>query len=207
MRRSGCGYELTKQLPWTREIQSLHPIFLNWKTSHSRSNNLTLSRWLTNTAFRLTFRELKARTIENIMQLERLGRLSRQDKFQGMLNAIAKDIRQKHRKRIQRQGEISTMESTLGVLSTKRKFLDSQLSSYNEYVEQSQTTMHKKSKKRLTIPFTTQFFHERSLAKKGMKPKFGSFVYSAAKLCVSFHPRNFFADGRYIGIKTACSSA
>jgi Ras GTPase-activating-like protein IQGAP2/3 len=39
-------------------------------------------------------------------------------------------------------------------------------------------------KKRLTIPFTTQFFHERSLAKKGMQPKFGSYVYSAAKLYV-----------------------
>lgn len=189
MRRFGYGYGLTKQLPWTLEIQSRHPTFLNWKTLPSKPDSLPLSRWLTKIDFRLTFRELKARTIENIMQLERLGRLSRQDKFQGMLNAIAKDIRQKHRKRIQRQGEISTMESTLGVLSTKRKFLDSQLSSYNEYVEQSQTTMHKKSKKRLTIPFTTQFFHERSLAKKGMKPKFGSFVYSAAKLYVSFQPK------------------
>lgn len=40
-------------------------------------------------------------------------------------------------------------------------------------------------KKRLTIPFTNQFFHERSLAKKGIQHKFGSYVYSASRLYVS----------------------
>lgn len=132
-----------------------------------------------------------------------MGRVSSEDRYQEMLNAIARDIRHKNRKRVLRQIELETMRHTRQSLLAKRDFFDGQLRSFNEYIEQSQATMHKKGfvvlrklftcfgvayvfdrKKRLTIPFTNQFFHERSLAKKGIKPKFGSFVYNATKLLV-----------------------
>lgn len=70
--------------------------------------------------------------------------MSSEDQYQEMLNAIARDIRHKNRKRVQRQLELETMRNNRQTLLAKRDFFDGQLRSFNEYIEQSQATMHKK---------------------------------------------------------------
>lgn len=93
---------------------------------------------------RLSFAELKARTLENMIELERLGRVSRANKYQDMLNAIAIDIRNKHRKRIQRHNEKMAMNVTLSNLGEKKKYVEEQINSYNSYIDASMQTMQKK---------------------------------------------------------------
>lgn len=39
---------------------------------------------------RLSFQELKARTLENVLALEKLGKLTREDNYQGILDSLAK---------------------------------------------------------------------------------------------------------------------
>ncbi|GAC94660.1 GTPase activating protein [Pseudozyma hubeiensis SY62] len=134
---------------------------------------------------RMSFAELKARTLENMLRLEQLGKVSRANKYQDMLNAIAIDIRNKHRKRIQRANEKQAMNGTLTTLAEKKRYLEEQIGSYHSYIDASMQTMQggRKGKKRFVLPFSQQYFHLRSLKANGGKvPKFGSYRYGAGKL-------------------------
>lgn len=132
--------------------------------------------------FSLNFRQLKARCLENMLALEKYGRVQRGDNFQDLLNAIAQDIRNKHRKRIVRQREIQSMEGTIVNLDEKHKYLEQQLAAFRSFVDSTKTTIQRKGKRRLVIPFTSQYFHNRELARTGKVPKFGSYKYTAKSL-------------------------
>ncbi|KAL9000980.1 MAG: hypothetical protein Q9169_000464 [Polycauliona sp. 2 TL-2023] len=131
----------------------------------------------------LSYGELKRTALENILRLEQLGRLTRHNHYQDLLNEIAVDIRTKHRRRIQRQRELEGVRLTLGRLNDQASYLEQQLKTYNDYIEQAMVTLqNKKGKKRFLMPFTKQWDHERELARSGRVPKFGSFKYSAQEL-------------------------
>ncbi|PPQ77741.1 hypothetical protein CVT25_011176 [Psilocybe cyanescens] len=131
----------------------------------------------------LKFAAVKALAISNLLELEKLGKISREDGFQGILNAIAGDVRSKHRKRLQRQQEMENMNEALRQLAERKKYFEEQIDSYHNYVETAMNTMQKgKGKKRPVLPFSKQYFHLRDLQRTGQAPQFGSFLYSAKKL-------------------------
>ncbi|PBP24279.1 Ras GTPase activating [Diplocarpon rosae] len=130
----------------------------------------------------MSYKELKRTALENIMRLEQCGRISRQNYYQDILNAIALDIRTKSRRRVQRQRELEGVKLTLANLNEKAEWLESQRKSYDDYIEQAMMTLQKKGKKRFLMPFSKQYNHERELERSGRKPKFGSFKYSARTL-------------------------
>jgi len=131
----------------------------------------------------LSFHEVKAHAIFFLLELEKQGKVTRNDGYQGILNAIAHDVRSKHRMRLQRQQEIENMVEALGHLNERKKYFEEQINSYNSYVEVAMATMQRgKSKKRIIMPFTKQYFHLRDLQKSGKTPQFGSFKYSAQDL-------------------------
>ena len=111
------------------------------------------------------------------------GRRTRHKHSQDLLNEIAVDIRTKHRRRVQRQRELETVRLTLARLNDQATYLEQQLKTYNDYIEQAMVTLqNKKGKKRFLMPFTKQWDHERELQRSGRVPKFGSFKYSAQDL-------------------------
>lgn len=131
----------------------------------------------------LQFKEVKAHTIFYLLELEKRGKIMRDDGFQGILDAIASDIRSKHRKRLQRQQEVDSMMDALKHLNERKKYFQEQIDSYHNYVEGAMATMQRgKGKKRFVLPFTKQYFHLRDLQKSGKSPQFGSFRYSAKDL-------------------------
>ena len=131
----------------------------------------------------LSYAELKSMALENILQLESVGRLTRRNQYQDLLNGIAVDIRTKHRRRIQRQRELDGVRNTLGRLNEQAVYLEQQLKTYNDYIEQAMVTLqNKKGKKRFLMPFTKQWEHERELQRSGRSFKFGSYKYSARTL-------------------------
>ncbi|EAU84770.2 IQ domain-containing protein-containing RasGAP [Coprinopsis cinerea okayama7 len=148
----------------------------------------------------LKFAAVKALAIQNLLELERQGKITRNDGFQGILNAIAGDVRSKHRKRIQRQQEMSNMAEALRQLAERKKYFMEQIDSYHSYVDSAMNTMQRGGKKkRFVLPFTKQFYHLRELQRTGQTPKFGSFIYSAKHLydkgillsIDSYSPRQF----------------
>ncbi|KAH8113457.1 hypothetical protein DFH11DRAFT_1602139 [Phellopilus nigrolimitatus] len=131
----------------------------------------------------LTFREVKAHAIYFLLELEKQDKVTREDGYQGILNAIAGDVRSKHRKRLQRQQELASMNEALQHLTDRKKYYEEQIKHYNNYIETAMNTMQKgKSKKRFVMPFTKQYFHLRDLQRSGKSAKFGSFRYSAQYL-------------------------
>jgi Ras GTPase-activating-like protein IQGAP2/3 len=131
----------------------------------------------------MSYSELKGTALENILRLEQSGKISRHNHYQDLLNAIAIDIRTKHRRRIQRERELEGARLTSQRLSGQAVYLDQQLKTYNDYIEQAMITLqNKKGKKRFLMPFTKQWDHQRELQKTGKVFKFGSFKYSARTL-------------------------
>jgi Ras GTPase-activating-like protein IQGAP2/3 len=94
----------------------------------------------------MPFREVKALTIHFLLELEKLGKLTRDDDFQGILNAIAGDVRSKHRKRMQRQQERDNMLTALKDLGERKKDYEEQIKSYNSYAEGAMNTMQSHNK-------------------------------------------------------------
>lgn len=131
----------------------------------------------------MSYPVMKRECLENIVKLEQLGWITRDNHYQELLNRIADDIRTQNRRRIERQYELGAARHTLENLVEKRLYLDSQLKSYNDYIEQAMMSLQsKKGKKKTILPFTKQYFHMRDLQKSGKVPKFGSRKYSASKL-------------------------
>lgn len=131
----------------------------------------------------MTYAELKRTALECIIRLEQTGKITRKNLYQDLLNAIATDIRTKHRRRIERTRELDGVKMTLAHLNEKAQYLESQLQSYNDYIEQAMVTLQtKKGKKKAILPFTRQYFHMRELQRSGRVPKFGSYKYTAQGL-------------------------
>ncbi len=91
----------------------------------------------------MTFREVKAHAIFFLLELEKRGQISRIDGYQGILNAIAGDVRSKNRRRIQRQHEKESMEEALTDLAGRKKWFEEQITSYHNYVETAMSTMQR----------------------------------------------------------------
>ncbi|KAG1754021.1 ras GTPase-activating protein [Suillus paluster] len=167
---------------------------LRWETIVTEMDNEPMPRRMPSTsagdsAYRLedirslSFKEVKAHAIFFLLELEKQGKITRSDGFQGILNAIASDVRSKHRKRLQRQQEMDSMVDALKHLSDRKTYFEEQIDSYHNYVEAAMATMQRgKGKKRFVLPFTKQYFHLRDLQKSGKNPQFGSFKYSAKDL-------------------------
>lgn len=92
---------------------------------------------------RMSFYELKRTALENVMRLEHMGRISKHNFYQDVLNAIALDIRTKSRRRIQRQRELEGVRMTLTNLHQKATYLEQQRKSYDDYIEQAMSTLQK----------------------------------------------------------------
>lgn len=91
----------------------------------------------------MKFAAVKALAISNLLDLEKQGKITREDGFQGILNAIAGDVRSKHRKRLQRQQEMESMNDALRHLAERKKYFEEQINSYNDYIEAGMSTMQR----------------------------------------------------------------
>ncbi|KCV67669.1 hypothetical protein H696_05779 [Fonticula alba] len=90
--------------------------------------------------------QLKQRVQSNLEQLEAAGMVSRANGYQELLNDIAKEIRNKNRRRIQRRSELVKVRQTLENLDEKTSYLDEQKSKYQEYVDSTISGMVDKAK-------------------------------------------------------------
>jgi len=90
---------------------------------------------------RMSYAEMKHMALQNILNLEKMGKITRQNGYQDLVNSIATDIRTKHRRRIQRQNELESTRHTLSQLEEKAEFLKEQLAQYEAVIDQNKKTM------------------------------------------------------------------
>jgi len=131
----------------------------------------------------LSLADVKAQALEHALHLEQLGRLHRANQYQDVLDAIAADIRGKHRRRLERRSQHEMLSGTLQKLGEQRQFMEAQIQSYEVCMDRGMHAMQNKSRRRLkVIPFSPQFFHQRSLKAAGALPAYGSYKYTASRL-------------------------
>lgn len=132
----------------------------------------------------ITYSELKRLTLEKVLQLEAMGKVSRHDQYQSLLNSIAFDIKSKRDRRAIRAQEMETVKHTLQSLADKENYLQTKLKTYSNYIEQAMLTLQTKKgqKRKPLLPFSTQFFHMRDLQRANRVPKFGSYKYTASNM-------------------------
>ncbi|CAG7849424.1 Ras GTPase-activating-like protein IQGAP1 [Serendipita indica DSM 11827] len=128
-----------------------------------------------------SYRDMKAHAIFYLLELEKQGKVTRLDGYQDVLNAIASDVRSKHRKRLQRQQEKASMREALQHLRERKKSYEEQIQKYQDYVGTAMATMGKGKgpKKRFVMPFSKQYFHIRDLQRQGQDTEVPSYKYSA----------------------------
>lgn len=133
-----------------------------------------------------TYHELKKMALENLLQLEFMGLLTRKNGFQELLNRIAVDIKTKDTQRNGRRSQLDIAIKTSLKLEEKEHFLTSQLADYNRHIDKVLGDLQLKPKDRRflnVIPiFSKQYFYQRQLKKHNRLPRFGSYKYSAKKL-------------------------
>lgn len=93
----------------------------------------------------VTFGNLKLRALENMAKLESEGLVTKSNSYQDMLNSIAKDMMNKHRRRSQRQREIDSLRQTLSNLEEKASYLEDQKKSYHSYIDACMAQLNKKT--------------------------------------------------------------
>jgi len=84
---------------------------------------------------------MKHTALQNIINLEKMGKITRKNAYQDLLNNIATDIRTKHRRRIARQNELESTRHSLAQLEEKAEFLKEQLAQYEIVIDQNKKTM------------------------------------------------------------------
>ncbi|KAK2787692.1 hypothetical protein FQN51_003103 [Onygenales sp. PD_10] len=175
--------EIMVKPPTEEDVERWHALVRDELSSSSRKRGAYSDANTLIDIGSMSYPDLKGTALENILHLEQAGRISRRNHYQDLLNAIAVDIRTKHRRRIQRQRELESVRLTLDRLNDQTVYLEQQLKTYNDYIEQAMITLqNKKGKKRFLMPFTKQWDHERELQRSGRVFKFGSFKYSARNL-------------------------
>ncbi|XP_048383116.1 ras GTPase-activating-like protein IQGAP2 isoform X2 [Stegostoma tigrinum] len=93
--------------------------------------------------------EQKKRKIQrNLRTLEQAGLVSSTNKYQELINDIAKDIRNQRRYRQRRKAELVKLQQTLGALNSKAKFYEEQNNYYNTYIKTCLDNLTRKNARR-----------------------------------------------------------
>ncbi|CAL1534099.1 unnamed protein product [Lymnaea stagnalis] len=121
---------------------------------------------------RLPIEVMKTKVKANLQTLELAGMVSKQNKYQDLLNAIVQDIRNQRRYRNNRKQELMRLRATLKSLSEKRTFYESQIDYYNQYVKTCMDNLQSKTK-------SVSFIHIIFFCSMYNK---GSITYTAARL-------------------------
>jgi len=127
-----------------------------------------------------TLEQTKAKILANAQALEKEGLCTQADGYQGLLNAVAQDIRNQRIYRKQRKTEIQKLTHALSELESKKQFHISQTDYYDKYVASCVGQIGKSGAKRSRL---ASFLGGK---KKGPTSEggqyMGSFKYSGAKL-------------------------
>uniref|UniRef100_A0A8C2NQD3 Ras GTPase-activating-like protein IQGAP2 n=1 Tax=Capra hircus TaxID=9925 RepID=A0A8C2NQD3_CAPHI len=93
--------------------------------------------------------EQKKRKIQrNLRTLEQTGHVSSKNKYQDILNKIAKDIRNQRIHRKLRKAELEKLQQTLNALNKKAAFFEEQINYYDTYIKTCLDNLKRKNTRR-----------------------------------------------------------
>uniref|UniRef100_A0A2I3N7V0 IQ motif containing GTPase activating protein 3 n=1 Tax=Papio anubis TaxID=9555 RepID=A0A2I3N7V0_PAPAN len=119
----------------SREQEAAHKQLMSRRQACAAQTPEPLRRHRSLTAHSLLpLAEKQRRVLRNLRQLEALGLVSARNGYQGLVDELAKDIRNQHRHRHRRKAELVKLQATLQALSTKTTFYEEQGDYYSQYI-------------------------------------------------------------------------
>ncbi|XP_076995508.1 ras GTPase-activating-like protein IQGAP2 isoform X2 [Tamandua tetradactyla] len=96
----------------------------------------------------LPFEQKKRKIQRNLRTLEQTGHVSSKNKYQDILNEIAKDIRNQRIYRKLRKAELAKLQQTLNALNKKAAFYEEQINYYDTYIKTCLDNLQRKNTRR-----------------------------------------------------------
>uniref|UniRef100_K7B8I0 IQ motif containing GTPase activating protein 3 n=2 Tax=Pan troglodytes TaxID=9598 RepID=K7B8I0_PANTR len=119
----------------SREQEAAHKQLMSRRQACTAQTPEPLRRHRSLTAHSLLpLAEKQRRVLRNLRRLEALGLVSTRNGYQGLVDELAKDIRNQHRHRHRRKAELVKLQATLQGLSTKTTFYEEQGDYYSQYI-------------------------------------------------------------------------
>uniref|UniRef100_A0A3B4F3C9 IQ motif containing GTPase activating protein 1 n=1 Tax=Pundamilia nyererei TaxID=303518 RepID=A0A3B4F3C9_9CICH len=124
----------------------------------------------------LTLQGKKDKIKSNLQRLAELGKVHPENRYQDLINDIAKDIRNQRRYRQRRKAELVKLQQTNAALNSKSNFYNVQIDSYNQYIKTCMDNLASKGKRDLKM------LSKKPGDNKAKKSKQVSQKYTAARL-------------------------
>ncbi|XP_005989793.1 ras GTPase-activating-like protein IQGAP1 [Latimeria chalumnae] len=83
----------------------------------------------------LNLQEKKEKIQKNLKKLTELGKVNPENRYQDLINDVAKDIRNQRRYRQRRKAELVKLQQTYHALNSKTTFFEEQIDYYNRYIK------------------------------------------------------------------------
>ncbi|XP_045310452.1 ras GTPase-activating-like protein IQGAP3 isoform X3 [Leopardus geoffroyi] len=131
----GDSLEEMLSLPASREQEAAHERLTSWRRARESQTPEPLRRHRSLTAQSLLpLADKRRRVLRNLRRLEGLGLVSASDGYQGLVDELAKDIRNQRRCRQRRKAELLKLGATLRGLDSKATFFEEQGDHYSQYL-------------------------------------------------------------------------
>uniref|UniRef100_A0A8C6BK76 IQ motif containing GTPase activating protein 3 n=1 Tax=Monodon monoceros TaxID=40151 RepID=A0A8C6BK76_MONMO len=132
---SGDSLKETLSLSASREQEAAHKRLMCRRQACEAQTPVSLRRHRSLTApSLLPLAEKQQRVLRNLRRLEGLALVSASDGYQGLVDELAKDIRNQRRHRQRRKAELVKLQATFQALSTKATFYEEQGDYYSQYI-------------------------------------------------------------------------
>uniref|UniRef100_A0A669B4D6 IQ motif containing GTPase activating protein 1 n=1 Tax=Oreochromis niloticus TaxID=8128 RepID=A0A669B4D6_ORENI len=126
----------------------------------------------------LTLQGKKDKIKSNLQRLAELGKVHPENRYQDLINDIAKDIRNQRRYRQRRKAELVKLQQTNAALNSKTNFYNVQIDSYNQYIKTCMDNLASKGNFRRDL----KMLSKKPGDNKAKKSKQVSQKYTAARL-------------------------
>uniref|UniRef100_A0A4W6CBD2 IQ motif containing GTPase activating protein 1 n=1 Tax=Lates calcarifer TaxID=8187 RepID=A0A4W6CBD2_LATCA len=115
----------------------------------------------------LTLQGKKDKIKSNLQRLAELGKVHPENRYQDLINDIAKDIRNQRRYRQRRKAELVKLQQTNAALNSKTNFYNVQIDSYNQYIKTCMDNLASDNKakksKQVSQKYTASRLHEKGV--------------------------------------------
>ncbi|XP_074060726.1 ras GTPase-activating-like protein IQGAP2 isoform X2 [Macrotis lagotis] len=124
-------------------IEMKNRVILYSKTPEEMKNNQSMLE-----DSQLPLEQKKRKIQRNLRILEQNGLVSSENKYQEVINEIAKDIRNQRLYRQSRRAELAKLQQTLEALNSKSTFFEDQIAYYDTYIKTCLETLTRKNPRR-----------------------------------------------------------
>uniref|UniRef100_A0A6Q2WRP0 IQ motif containing GTPase activating protein 1 n=1 Tax=Esox lucius TaxID=8010 RepID=A0A6Q2WRP0_ESOLU len=115
----------------------------------------------------LTLQGKKDKIRSNLQRLAELGKVHPENRYQELINDIAKDIRNQRRYRQRRKAELVKLQQTNAALNSKTNFYNIQIDYYNQYIKTCMDNLASDAKakksKQVSQKYTAARLHEKGV--------------------------------------------